>query len=104
MRFYEQDFLWIVQVPITQFQSEVIFLDDNASFHSSKFTCQFFEHKGFTTENQWSIAKTKLYEGGKQYNCKACFWEAMLEIETSEVKRIFKKSMDNDCYWEDSLY
>ena len=28
-------------------------------------------------ENQWSIVKMKIYEGGKQYNCKIDLWEAI---------------------------
>ena len=82
-------------------------MHDN-TFHVSKLTREFFECKRFRgekimewspsspdlnpIENLWSVEKMKLYEGGKQYNCRADIWEAikttMLEIKLAEVKKI----------------
>ena len=67
-------------------------MHNKAPFHVFKFTHELFEHKSFTgekrmkwqtsssdlnpIENLWSILM-KLYEDGKQYNCKADLWEAI---------------------------
>ena len=85
------------------FKMKCEFMYDNAQYHVSKYTHEFFEHKSFTEEimewppsrtdlnpieNQWSIVKMKLYEGSKQYNSKADLWEVtMSETEPAEVKK-----------------
>ena len=68
------------------FKVKCVFMHDNDPSHVSKLTCELFQHKRFTgekimewplsspdlnlIENIWSFVKMKLYEGGKQYNCK----------------------------------
>ena len=85
-------------------------MPDNAPFHVSKLTHEFFENKIFTgekmitqlpscpdlnlIENLWSLVKIRFYKGGKQYSNKSDQWEAiktiMLKIESAEVKKINK--------------
>ena len=80
-------------------------MPDNAPFHVSKFTCDFFEPKRFTIEkiikwspsipelnrieNIYSIVKMKLYESGNLNNSTVDLWEAIKTIlsgiEVAEV-------------------
>ena len=82
----------------------LVFIHNNAPFHVSKVTYEFFEHKIFSENKEWpqlspdlnpienlsSIMKMKLYESLKQYKSKADLWEVIkttvLETEPPELK------------------
>lgn len=89
------------------FNVKCVFIKDNSPSRLTEVTLKFYNRKRFTEEksmewpptisdvnpfeNLWSSAKTKLYEGGKQYDSKTDNLKAMktmlIENQPAEVKR-----------------
>ena len=76
-------------------QKSLIFQQDNAPAHSSKYTMEWLRNKGLGSnqimvwptnsadlnpiENLWSILKREVYKDGRQFTSKESLWEAIQE-------------------------
>lgn len=91
--FLEQYFFeWLDNQSLAKRRS-MIFMQDNAPSHASKFTKSWLKEKGFVEdslmdwpsnscdlnpiENLWSILKRDIYSNGRQFNSKCDIWEAV---------------------------
>lgn len=91
--FLEQNlFEWLDNQPLAKHKS-LIFMQDNAPSHASKFTKTWLQEKGFVgdsymdwppnscdlnpIENLWSTLKRDIYSNGRQFNSKHELWQAV---------------------------
>lgn len=98
--FLERNFIdWLDEQPLAKVKS-LIFMQDNAPSHASKFTKSWLQEQGFVgesymdwppnscdlnpIENLWSILKRDIYANGRQFNSKDDLWEAV-KVAASNV-------------------
>ena len=83
---------WVENLPLTKLKN-LIFMQDNAPSHASKFTKSWLESQGFVgkaymdwpanscdlnpIENLWSLLKREIYIDGRQFNSKQDLWKAV---------------------------
>ena len=91
--FLTQNFLPWYRAQSRTFKMKCVFMHDNAPAHASRFTMNFLTSKNIKEdrlmewppsspdlnciENLWSIIKSDVYQGGKQYLSKDSLWEAI---------------------------
>uniref|UniRef100_A0A3B4FRD4 Tc1-like transposase DDE domain-containing protein n=1 Tax=Pundamilia nyererei TaxID=303518 RepID=A0A3B4FRD4_9CICH len=95
------------------FKKNMIFMQDNAPSHTSKYSTAWLERKGIKEEklmtwppcspnlnpfeNLWSIIKCEIYKEGKQYTSLNSVWEAMVaaarNVDGEQIKTL-TESMD----------
>ena len=91
-------------------KARTIFMHDNAPSHASAFTKKFLTDNGFIgsrimawpaqspylnpIENYWSVLKSKIYEGGKQFSSKDELWSGILDafgrMENGLIEKLVK--------------
>jgi transposase len=96
------------------FKKSMIFMQDNAPSHASKYSTAFLAEKGIKgdtlmiwppcspdlnpIENLWSILKRKIYHEGQQYSTLTSLWDTLVavsaQISPEEIKKL-TSSMDN---------
>ena len=86
---------WLDKLSPTK-KKQLIFQQDNAPSHSSRYTKAWLGNKGIKgknlmvwppnsadlnpIENLWSIMKRRIYQEGKQYSSKETLWQAIKEV------------------------
>ena len=95
-QFLEKNLMPWMKKKSAAFKKNMVFMQDNAPFHASKFTREWLAKKGIKEdhlmtwspaspdlnpiENYWSLLKRELYVGGKQYSSKESLWNEMVAI------------------------
>lgn len=112
--FLDENLMPWLQRKRAAFRKEIIFMQDNAPSHSSRYSKGWLESKGIMgerlmewpacspdlncIENFWSALKRKVYANGKQYTSKETLWKALQKAAASfkppEIANL-TKSMDN---------
>jgi len=93
IEFLIQNFLPWYRARSKTFKMKSVFMHDNAPAHASRFTMNFLASKNIKEDrlmewppsspdtncikNFWSIIKSDIYEGGKQYLFKDGLWDAI---------------------------
>jgi transposase len=95
----EQSFIpWLAQQKAT-YRRQLVFMHDNAPSHAARLTVEYLSGKGFKNSNLmewppnspdlnpiehlWSIAKQRLYAGGRQFGSKDELW-ANIQLEMQQ--------------------
>ena len=109
--FLKENFLpWYKQQPLA-LKRKMIFMHDNAPSHAARYTREALTKFGFKEgrimlwpacspdlnpiENFWSMLKSKVYEGGKQFSSKNCLWEAIQNCAAAMDKDTIKNLTDS---------
>ena len=90
--FLKENFLpWYKQQPLA-LKRKMIFMHDNARLIMLWPACS---PDLIPIANFWSMLKSKVYEGGKQFSSKNCLWEAIQNCAAAMDKDIIKNLTDS---------
>ena len=105
--FLEANFLPWMNSQCDDVKQSLIFQQDNAPSHASRYTKDWLADQGRTgdrimnwppqspdlspIENLWSIMKRKVYENGRQFVSKNDLWEAIKETSAQISPEVIKK-------------
>ena len=92
-------------------QKTMIFMQDNAPSHASKYSTAWLANKGLKDdrkmtwppsspdlnpiENLWALLKREIYHGGKQYTSLNSVWEAVVAAAQKVDRQQIKKLTDS---------
>ena len=111
-QFLEDTFFkqWYRKKPAS-FKKTMIFMQDNAPSHASKYSTAWLANKGLKDdrkmtwptsspdlnpiENLWALLKREIYHGGKQYTSLNSVWEAVVAAAQKVDRQQIKKLTDS---------